>query len=110
MRPKTFTKAALDALQAYSFPGNVRELRNLVERLLIMTRGTSIGADEIRALLPRGAAPSPERLSEAVDAFERARIQEALEAEAGSMTRAAARLGIERSHLYKKMKKLGLTA
>ena len=109
MRPKTFTKAALDALQAYPFPGNVRELRNLVERLLIMTRGTTIGADEIRALLPRDAAPASERLSDAVDAFERARIQEALEAEAGSMTRAAGRLGLERSHLYKKMKKLGLT-
>ncbi|HET9233767.1 MAG TPA: sigma 54-interacting transcriptional regulator, partial [Candidatus Eisenbacteria bacterium] len=110
MRPKTFSKAAIDALQAYAFPGNVRELRNMVERLLIMTRGNTIGADEIRALIPRGAAAITERLSDAMDAFERARIQEALEAEAGSMTRAAARLGLERSHLYKKMKKLGLTA
>jgi DNA-binding NtrC family response regulator len=49
----------------------------------------------------------PTRISEAVDDFERRQIEEAIAAEGGNMTRAAARLGLERSHLYKKMKKLG---
>jgi two-component system, NtrC family, nitrogen regulation response regulator NtrX len=110
-RPKRFTREALQLLERYPFPGNVRELRNLVERLLIMTRGHTIGAEEVRALFPgKGDVALPQRLSEAVEAFERARIEEALQAEGGSMTRAAARLGLERSHLYKKMKKLGLEA
>jgi DNA-binding NtrC family response regulator len=49
----------------------------------------------------------PRRLSEAVQEFERKQIEAALLAEGGSMTKAAARLGLERSHLYKKMKKVG---
>jgi two-component system, NtrC family, nitrogen regulation response regulator NtrX len=109
-RPKRFTPEALAALQSYAFPGNVRELRNLIERLLIMTPGSTIGAGEIRGLLPgiESTAEPAQRLGDAVEAFERARIEEALEAEAGSMTKAALRLGLERSHLYKKMKKLGI--
>ncbi|MEK7347587.1 MAG: sigma-54 dependent transcriptional regulator [Candidatus Eisenbacteria bacterium] len=111
--PHRFAPAALDLLRRYSFPGNVRELRNLVERLLIMARGPRIGAEEVAAVLPRadeaavGPPPGPARLAEAVREFERGRIESALLAEGGSMTKAAARLGLERSHLYKKMKKLG---
>jgi len=108
-RPKRFSKDALALLERYPFPGNVRELRNLVERLLIMTPGHTVRAEDVRALFPaRLGASFPERLSEAVEAFERARIEEVLKAEGGSMTRAAQRLGLERSHLYKKMRKLGL--
>ncbi|HEY6572086.1 MAG TPA: sigma-54 dependent transcriptional regulator, partial [Candidatus Eisenbacteria bacterium] len=112
-RARRFSPAALDLLRRYPFPGNVRELRNLVERLLIMARGPRIGAEEVAAVLPRaeefsaGAPPESTRLADAVREFERSRIESALLAEGGSMTRAAARLGLERSHLYKKMKKLG---
>jgi two-component system nitrogen regulation response regulator NtrX len=108
-RPKAFAPGALDALRGYSFPGNVRELRNLVERLVIMSPGAGVGAADARAVLPQAAVPAagPGRLSEAVQGFERRQIEAALAAEGGNVTRAAARLGLERSHLYKKMRKLG---
>jgi two-component system nitrogen regulation response regulator NtrX len=108
-KPRKFAPAAVELLQHYAFPGNVRELRNLVERLLIMTRGVTIGAEQVHAVLPRAenAAGAGMRLSDAVREFERKEIEAALVAAGGSMTRAASMLGLERSHLYKKMKKLG---
>ncbi|TMQ57467.1 MAG: sigma-54-dependent Fis family transcriptional regulator [Candidatus Eisenbacteria bacterium] len=108
-RPKKFAPGALEALARHSFPGNIRELRNLVERLVIMSPGAIVGAEDMAAVLPRAerAPESPARISEAVQDFERRQIEEALAAEGGNMTRAAARLGLERSHLYKKLKKLG---
>jgi len=108
-KPRAFNADALELLRAYAFPGNVRELRNLVERLVIMSPGIGIGADEVRAVLPRADAQADAggRLGEAVREFERRQIESALQAEGGNVTRAAARLGLERSHLYKKMRKLG---
>jgi len=108
-RRRRFAAGAVELLRRYSFPGNVRELRNLVERLIIMTPGGSIGPEQVRAVLPADPEETakPRRLSEAVQEFERKQIEAALLAEGGSMTRAASRLGLERSHLYKKMKKLG---
>jgi DNA-binding NtrC family response regulator len=112
-KSRVVTAGALDLLRHYPFPGNVRELRNIVERLCIMTRGSNIGLEQVQAILPRPAsagtsAPAPElRLSESVRDFERKEIEAALLGAGGSMTRAAARLGLERSHLYKKMKRLG---
>ena len=107
-RPKKFAPGALEALARHSFPGNVRELRNLVERLVIMSPGAGVSPEDALAVLPRAerAPESPARISEAVQDFERRQIEEALAAEGGNMTRAAARLGLERSHLYKKLKKL----
>jgi two-component system nitrogen regulation response regulator NtrX len=108
-KPKPFDPGALEALARHPFPGNVRELRNLVERLVIMSPGASVTAADAIAVLP-AAEPAPagaSRMAEAVREFERREIETALAAEGGSMTRAAARLGIERSHLYKKMRKLG---
>jgi len=107
--PRTFHPGAVELLRHYSFPGNVRELRNIVERLWIMTRGATIGPEQVQAILPRpeGAAAHGVRLSEAVREFERKEIEAALLGAGGSMTRAASMLGLERSHLYKKMKKLG---
>jgi len=110
-RPRRFTAAALDLLRSYSFPGNVRELRNLVERLAIMTPSGSVGSDAVLRVLPSLAAAPDEgrRLADAVEIFERAQIGAALLASGGNVARAAARLGLERSHLYKKMRKLGLS-
>ena len=122
VKPRTFTAAALDALARYPFPGNVRELRNIVERLMIMAPGTTVGAEPVRAMLPAaegaaggaggagagGGAPavaSGGRLADLVREFERSAIEAAIAAEGGNVTKAAARLGLERSHLYKKMKK-----
>ena len=114
-RAPSFAAGALEALRRYEFPGNVRELKNLVERLVIMNPGARIGPEQVAAVLPAAAAPPagaeaavPAELSEAVHEFERRHIEAALAAEGGNMTRAAARLGLERSHLYKKMRQLEL--
>ncbi len=108
-RPRPFATGALERLARYPFPGNVRELRNLVERLVIMSPGGSIGPDQVRAVLPQVEhwAATGIRLSEAVQEFEKRQIEAAWLAADGNMTEAASRLGLERSHLYKKMKKLG---
>ena len=107
---RRFAPAALDRLARHPFPGNVRELGNLIERLVLTSRKTVIGVDEVAAVLPASeqAGDGFERLSDAVQDFERRTIEAALSATAGNMTQAAARLGLERSHLYKKMKKLGM--
>ena len=109
-RPRRFAAGAIERLAAYDYPGNVRELRNLVERLVIMSPPGTIGPDQVRAVLPQAeaAAGGDPRLSEAVRDFERRQIEAALAAAGGNVTQAAARLGLERSHLYKKMKSLGL--
>jgi two-component system nitrogen regulation response regulator NtrX len=105
---KRFAAGAIDLLKRYPFPGNVRELRNLVERLIIMTPDTTVDAERARAVLPQGQerGHKAKRLSDGVRDFEKQQIEAALASE-GTVTKAAARLGLERSHLYKKMKKLG---
>jgi DNA-binding NtrC family response regulator len=105
--PKRFAPGAVTALARHTFPGNVRELRNLVERLSIMTPGAVVAEEDALVVLPATLPDRAPTMSAAVDEFERRQIEEALAAEGGNMTRAAARLGLERSHLYKKMKKLG---
>jgi two-component system nitrogen regulation response regulator NtrX len=116
-RAPAFTTAGLQALARHDFPGNVRELKNLVERLVIMNPGVRIGPEQVAAALPRALAPAPAGegsgpapLADAVREFERRHIEGALAAEGGNMTRAAVRLGLERSHLYKKLRQLGMRA
>jgi two-component system nitrogen regulation response regulator NtrX len=114
-RPKTVSGEALGYFLAYDWPGNVRELRNMVERLVIMAPGDVIGADDLPApLRPKDAVAGPteprERsLKEARDNFERAYILAELRVNDWNMTRTAERLGIERSHLYRKIKAYGIT-
>ncbi len=115
-RPKTVSGEALGYFLAYDWPGNVRELRNMVERLVIMAPGDVIGADDLPApLRPKDAAassagePRERSLKEARDNFERAYILAELRAQDWNMTRTAERLGIERSHLYRKIKAYGIT-
>jgi DNA-binding NtrC family response regulator len=112
---KTISSGALNLLSSYSFPGNVRELRNLVERLVILTPGPSIEEAEARALLPIGGTRAEEGafrpetpLREMMEAVERSLIERALEHRKGHVTKTAADLGLERSHLYKKMRALGI--
>ena len=110
-RSKTVSGEALGYFLAYDWPGNVRELRNMVERLVIMAPGGAIGADDLPApLRPKDAAVAgsgearDRSLKEARDNFERAYILAELRAQEWNMTRTAERLGIERSHLYRKIK------
>jgi DNA-binding NtrC family response regulator len=112
---KEMSPGAMALLASYSYPGNVRELRNLVERLVILTPGTVITEAAARRLLPIGASePSqsyfrPETsLREMLESVERDLITRALRHRAGHVTKTAADLGLERSHLYKKMRALGI--
>jgi two-component system nitrogen regulation response regulator NtrX len=99
-------------LLAYPWPGNVRELRNLVERLVIMCPSNKIEPHHLPPELFRGAAKSPQRpyesLQEARSAYEREFVLRKLEENRWNMTKAAAALGLERSHLYRKMRALGI--
>ena len=109
---------ALAYFLSYDWPGNVRELRNMVERLVIMTPRDVIGPEDLPPpLRPRDAeAPGSDdaqrerTLKEAREAFERAFILSELRANEWNMTRTAERLGIERSHLYRKLKAYGISA
>jgi two-component system nitrogen regulation response regulator NtrX len=109
--PRRFSGAALQALQAYPWPGNIRELRNLVERVSIMIKETNISQRHLG--LPMVGAPpagSAERLTlrEARAIFEREHVREVVSRCDGNISRAARVLGLERSHLYRKLRALGL--
>ncbi|MBI3636934.1 MAG: sigma-54-dependent Fis family transcriptional regulator [Candidatus Rokubacteria bacterium] len=115
-RVKTVSGEALAYFLAYDWPGNVRELRNMVERLVIMAPRDVIDADDLPApLRPKDVATSTagesrERsLREARENFERAYILAELKTNEWNMTRTAERLGIERSHLYRKIRGYGIT-
>jgi two-component system nitrogen regulation response regulator NtrX len=114
-RIKSLSGEALAYFMAYDWPGNVRELRNMVERLVIMAPRDVIEAGDLpMPLRPKErwteASEARERtLREARDGFERAYILTELRANDWNMTRTAERLGIERSHLYRKIKAYGIT-
>ncbi len=114
-RGKSFTDGARAALSRYDYPGNIRELRNLVERLVILTLEDEITEADVRTHLPAaGGAPTggyyrpATPLEEMVREAEKDLVLRSLEHNAGHMTKTAADLGLERSHLYKKMKALGI--
>jgi DNA-binding NtrC family response regulator len=108
---------ALEVLREQPWKGNVRELRNVLERALILSAADPLGAAEVRAALsssagpkrPSGSPPAPSgTLRELVDGFERDVIRDRLRSMGGHVTQTARSLGLERSHLYKKCKQLGL--
>jgi two-component system nitrogen regulation response regulator NtrX len=116
-RVKTFDAGALGVLQRYEWRGNVRELRNVIERLMIMVPGDSISARDLSfldvpAAPPSASTPDPAtaRLSlhEARDRFERDLILRTLAEQQGNMSRTAEALGVERSNLYRKMRAFGI--
>src|SRR6266850_8351620 len=111
-RVKALSGEALAYFLAYEWPGNVRELRNMVERLVIMAPRDLIDAEDVPVpLRPKETVgETRERtLREARDNFERAYILAELRANEWNMTRTAERLGIERSHLYRKIKTYGIS-
>ncbi len=118
-RPKNFADAAMEVLCGNRWPGNVRELKNLVERLVIMVPGERIERRHLPpALYHNPARSSPAKsatggfstLQEARAAYERDYILRKLEENQGNVSRTAEVLGLERSHLYRKMKSLGINA
>jgi two-component system, NtrC family, nitrogen regulation response regulator NtrX len=115
-RSREITDEAVDALMRYSWPGNVRELRNVIERIVIMNP-TTMRFD--RKNLPplvyrdgsrRSAGTEFSTLHQARSAYERDYILKKLDENHGNVSRTAEVLGLERSHLYRKMKTLGIAA
>src|ERR1700687_388375 len=115
-RPREITDDAIDALTRYSWPGNIRELRNVIERIVIMNPTTS--RFERKHLPPlvhrdgsrRVAGSEGSTLHQARAAYERDYILKKLDENHGNVSRTAEVLGLERSHLYRKMKSLGIAA
>src|SRR5438477_12361943 len=115
-RPREITDEAIEALMHYSWPGNVRELRNVIERIVIMNPTTT--RFERKHLPPlvyrnggrRTAGTEFSTLHQARDAYERDYILKKLDENHGNVSRTAETLGLERSHLYRKMKALGIAA
>ncbi len=107
------TAAARKRLVEHHWPGNVRELRNLMERLAYLTVGDRIEAEDLAFILsPRG--PSAliddlgQNLSDATARYQIEYIRRTIEQLGGNMSRAAERLGLHRSNLYRKMRQLGM--
>jgi len=113
-KAKEMSPSAQERLLAYGWPGNVRELKNVIERLVIMVAGDVIEVDD----LPVAVSPTEDEgldafhdyrsLSSAREAFETRFIVRKLQANKGNVSKTAEALGIERSHLYRKMKALGI--
>src|ERR1700685_1788174 len=113
-RPKEISEDALDALARYSWPGNVRELRNLIERIVIMNPSVSkLERKHLPTLVYRESGRRTfgdfSSLHEARAAYERDYILKKLDENQGSISRTAEVLGLERSHMYRKLKTLGIT-
>lgn len=123
-RPRTLTRAAIERLQTHSFPGNVRELENLVEQAAALAETDELGPDDFplrsrrtSGELPSFSASSPSSsstpnpvrsLADAVTEAERRAITAALEQHAADLPRVADTLGISATTLWRKMKRLGL--
>jgi len=113
-KTRELSDSAMEVLLRFPWPGNVRELRNLVERLVIVCPQPRIEPHHLPPELFRGVAQSPQHLystlHEARSAYEREFILRKLQENRWNMTQTATALGLERSHLYRKMKSLGIAA
>jgi len=120
-KPKTFSPDAIAALEAYAWPGNARELRNVVERMMLYAAGDTIDAAIVQRALPQGVAQGAPAgairggvgsangtLAQRVEGFERETLLAELKRHGNHMTNTAKALGLERSHLYKKCQQLGI--
>ncbi len=113
---RRFSTAALNQLRNLPWPGGYPELRAAVKSLALGTLEEEIGASEVRRLLPPDLAAGAcgvsldQPLREAREAFERMYFEHHLRLEGGNMTRLAEKTGLERTHLYRKLKQLGLQA
>jgi two-component system nitrogen regulation response regulator NtrX len=111
VKPKRVSPEAMALLRAYDWPGNVREVRNLVERLMIMVADEEIApaALDLRVAGPQlGGDGAFATLRQAREQFEREYVGRVVEECGGNMSKAARVLGLERSHLYRKLRALGV--
>jgi two-component system nitrogen regulation response regulator NtrX len=112
-----FSTAALNALRNYDWPGNLNQLESVVRTLALTAVSEEIGVNDVAQALPTYGAPSAAApsalpldlpLREARDAFERVYFEHHIGKEGGNMSRVADSVGLERTHLYRKLKQLGI--
>ncbi|MEZ6071816.1 MAG: sigma-54-dependent Fis family transcriptional regulator [Pirellulales bacterium] len=115
-RPRLkLTESARKRLRSHTWKGNIRELRNVIERVAYLSTSERIDADDLGFMLPAGDdnwgdfAPDA-TLADATTQFQRHFIEKSVERSGGNMTDVARRLGLHRSNLYRKMKQLGMNA
>lgn len=117
---RKFLMAAQNFLRNYTWPGNVRELKNLVQRLMILGAGEDIELTEVKAALgavlgaasvvPQSNVPDFFQLSlkEAREQFEKAYLEYHFEKNSGNVAKLATAVGVERTHLYRKLHALNI--
>jgi two-component system, NtrC family, nitrogen regulation response regulator NtrX len=115
-RPQRFTPAALDFMKQARWKGNVRELKNTVERLIIMTPGDTIDIDDLRDIVrlepkpqPSDNKENPNTLREFKESSERAFLVGKLRENSWNISKTAEVIGTPRSNLYKKLEQYGIT-
>jgi two-component system, NtrC family, nitrogen regulation response regulator NtrX len=117
VQPRQFSTAALNALRNHDWPGNVAQLQSVVRTLALTTLGEQITLEDVERALPPPALPqhAPRHdlpydlpLRDARDAFERVYFEHHIAKEGGNISRVADSVGLERTHLYRKLKQLGI--
>ncbi len=113
--PRKFETSALNLLRNFSWPGNLDDLASAVRSLALTSLEETIGATDVERVLPQYAPRAAELrlpleapLREAREAFERAYFEHHLSVEGGSIARVAEKCGLERTHLYRKLRQLGI--
>jgi two-component system nitrogen regulation response regulator NtrX len=115
-KPVIFSEEAVVRLEMYDWPGNIRELRNVVERAMLMATTDDVDEAAVRAALPAGNSPASAAgvnaatgpLAARVEDFERQTMLAELKRQRYHITNTARALGLERSHFYKKCQQLGI--
>jgi len=115
---RRFSIAAQNVLRNHEWPGNIRELKNLVQRVLILGNGDEVSAQEVESALGAVQATSPgssipgvsfdQPLRDAREAFEKAYLEYQLEKHGGNVSQMAEEAGMERTHLYRKLRDRGI--
>jgi len=117
---RQFSTAALNVLRNHDWPGNLTQLAGAIRSLALTCAGDEISAEEVKQALAASASTSPASalsaagisldipLREARDLFEKTYFERLIDQESGNMTRVAERAGLERTHLYRKLKLLGI--
>jgi len=111
-KPKVFGEEAIEVLQKHQWFGNVRELKNTIERVVIMSSKTKIAASDLPELGTSDEKPASSfrfpSFKAATDAYHREFILHKLAEFDGNVSRAAEEMGVDRSHLYRRMRNLGI--
>ncbi|MCA1590080.1 MAG: sigma-54 dependent transcriptional regulator [Acidobacteria bacterium] len=113
-QPKQFSDQAIARLQENLWFGNVRELKNTIERIVIMHASETVGAEDLPEMGPATQSTASSyrfpSFKEATDAYQREFILHKLAEADGSVAKAAEEMGVDRSHLYRRMRNLGIQA